>query len=867
MREEVIPRLREHLISRYPDYNEIEFAREVERLISRDFKPVAFVYGREDDTQLLELLGQLYEVEPSPQLLKKPIGTWKDGRGSAIINSAAGFMRKLREWGRLNVGIYLDKFAAIDIDDPSLLPPFSPPSTLTHRTGGGGQHLIYAITDEKDEEIAKKYKGILRQSERSHSEIRLKFKEVLITPPSLHPSGKRYERVVDTDPLPLKLALPFIQWIKGEIEWEKGEGSENLERGREIIEGLGILYNHLPPCVRYTLALPYVHGVKHIPNPFLLFFFRTIGVSEDDFVRIFLAFKIDADEKKTRKYAQRWTRIAEERGKGYISHGCEKLRAAGLCPGCELKGRISNPLSYYHYYNLKRVRVTLLQEEWELVPESLKIYFPHEKARRGQIESVMKLFELSLQGERLIFEAPTGYGKTAVIVALAKLFEQVKIPTLIVEPQRGLQDQIQKYGIYVLKGRKAYKCEVTGRTADVAPCLHPRYECENIDRCEYKKAWREAHMRLEEGKCVCINHGLYYHFRERAKRVIFDEFHSICANLSQEIWLQSCEQELETAEATVKFELSNRERELAEIEAYIESLDPEEDREEFEKAVKKREKLRSLINRLRFFLRTGCIVYTRKKRSEKRVFAKLEENVCANALLRRGYIGVSATPPRLVSQDIRIIPASYEVATKENAPIVYLPIVKLTVREALLTGNSNIRLAAETFCALLTILREESEDEKFIVHCGNTHDHMQILREVLSKKFKVLVHEKGKLDRTIREFRERNYDVLLVAAADVGYDFFDYHYQFIFKLPYENRNDPEWKAIEKKYGKEEADKRYHQKLIDRIVQICGRICRGREDWGITYILDSKFGELYERYRDFFPESFAKRLIFSESEEK
>jgi len=859
MKEEVLSQLRSHLLSQYPDYNELEFAREVERLISRGFKPVAFVYGREDDTQLLELLGQLYEVEPSPQLLKKPIGTWKDGRGSAIINSAAGFMRKLREWGRLNVGIYLDKFAAIDVDDPSLLPPFSPPSTLTHRTGGGGQHLIYAITDEKDEEIAKKYKGILKKSEKSHSEIRLKYREVIITPPSLHPSGRKYERENDVKPLPLKVALPFIQWLKG-------EESENVRRGREVVEEiLGRPYNCLPPCVRQALEIPYVHGVKHTPNPFLLFFFRTIGVSEEDFVRIFLAFKVDADEKKTRKYSCRWTRVAEERGQGYLSHGCEKLQAAGLCPGCELKGRIPNPLSYYHYYNSKRVRTTPLQEEWRVVEGSIKFFFPHSKARPGQVESVEKIFHLSLAGKRVVFEAPTGYGKSPVIVAVARLLWRERVPTLIVEPQRGLQDQLTRYGVFVLKGRKAYKCEVTGETADTAPCLHPGYQCEKKDRCKYKRDWETAHRILEEGGCICINHGLYHHFKDLARRVIFDEFHELCSSLSQKIWLQNCERVLATAEDTILHELSARENELRELEEYIESLDPYD--EEFKKAVKKRERLRSLINKLKLFLEAGCIVYEGEKERKRRVYAEMEKDKCARVLLKRGYIGVSATFPKPLPENVEVVEPGYDVATRENAPIVYLPIVKLTMREAVLTENANIQLAAEILNSFLLIIRENEEEEKFIVHCGNTHAHMQVLRDVLSEKFKVLVHEKGKMDETIRKFREGDYEVLLVAAADVGYDFFDYHYQFIFKLPYEDRNDPRWRAIEKKYGKEEADKRYHQELIDRIVQICGRICRGREDWGITYILDSKFGELYERYHDFFPESFAKRLIFSESKER
>jgi len=165
------------------------------------------------------------------------------------------------------------------------------------------------------------------------------------------------------------------------------------------------------------------------------------------------------------------------------------------------------------------------------------------------------------------------------------------------------------------------------------------------------------------------------------------------------------------------------------------------------------------------------------------------------------------------------------------------------------------------------IRMSEGNEEKFVVHCGNTRQHMLILKEVLEQHFKVLVHERGRMEQTIREFKEGDYDVLLVAAADVGYDFFEYHYQFIFKIPYTDRNDPEWKAIEQTFGKERADAMYYAKLVNRIVQICGRICRGREDYGVTFILDAKFEELYNKYQRLLPKSFRERLILPQFVQK
>ncbi|RLF39243.1 MAG: hypothetical protein DRN00_02370, partial [Thermoplasmata archaeon] len=494
-------------------------------------------------------------------------------------------------------------------------------------------------------------------------------------------------------------------------------------------------------------------------------------------------------------------------------------------------------------------------------PESVRLIFPFKRARPQQIACIEDLRKALSCGGKAILRAETGYGKSAIITTVAKLLPGV----LIIEPQKGLQDQIQRYGVFVLKGRSAYKCAVTGDTADKAPCLKKSYNCPLIDRCEYKRAWKEAIEKLQsdEPAPVCANHGLYYHLRRYAKHIIFDEFDVVCSQLCEEIWLRSQKSVPEPQERALFEEIKFLEEELRKLRDAIDSV--EYGTEEFTKLAKEIISTESRLSRLRLFTEGLCAVFERIRRGEKRVYAKMLEESCAENLLDYGCAGASATPPPV--GDVFVEP-EYRVSTQENAPIVYLPIVKLTTRESQLVQNANIRIAAEALLTLMQHIREsEGNEEKFIVHCGNTKQHMLILKEVLEQHFKVLAHERGRMEETIREFKEGDYDVLLVAAADIGYDFFEYHYQFIFKIPYTDRNDPEWKAIEQRYGKEWADRKYYAELVNRVVQICGRICRGREDYGVTFILDAKFEELYSKYQRLFPKSFRERLILPQFVQK
>jgi Rad3-related DNA helicase len=129
---------------------------------------------------------------------------------------------------------------------------------------------------------------------------------------------------------------------------------------------------------------------------------------------------------------------------------------------------------------------------------------------------------------------------------------------------------------------------------------------------------------------------------------------------------------------------------------------------------------------------------------------------------------------------------------------------------------------------------------KGIIHA--TYSVAQQLRELLADVQRLRWHDEAdKLD-VYRAFRETTEPVVLVASGLYeGIDLYgsDYQWQAITKIPYPSLGEP---AI--KFKAEKDPTWYQWETLKSVIQACGRICRGPDDYGITYILDSNWSRLY-----------------------
>jgi Rad3-related DNA helicase len=148
--------------------------------------------------------------------------------------------------------------------------------------------------------------------------------------------------------------------------------------------------------------------------------------------------------------------------------------------------------------------------------------------------------------------------------------------------------------------------------------------------------------------------------------------------------------------------------------------------------------------------------------------------------------------------------------------------------------------------------------KKFIVHCGNIGQHATRALQLLGAN-ECTIHEKGQLMQTIEKFTESDKRYLLVASAEYGLDAPWCDCQFILKVPFASKDD-HMKALEVKMGKTAFRKWYTMDALTRLVQQAGRIGRGYDSFGATFILDGKFREVYRQYQGAFPGWFKERLL-------
>jgi ATP-dependent DNA helicase DinG len=127
------------------------------------------------------------------------------------------------------------------------------------------------------------------------------------------------------------------------------------------------------------------------------------------------------------------------------------------------------------------------------------VMVPEVTLRPQQIEALERTWDALQSGAEVVFiEAPTGVGKSIIILALCRAGVAKQKSSFMVTPQRALQAQLGVWdGNEVMKGRGSYSCNIADVPANKAPCVissdvrKDRSECSN-ERCPYYNALETA---------------------------------------------------------------------------------------------------------------------------------------------------------------------------------------------------------------------------------------------------------------------------------------------------------------------------------------------------------------------------------------
>ncbi len=184
-----------------------------------------------------------------------------------------------------------------------------------------------------------------------------------------------------------------------------------------------------------------------------------------------------------------------------------------------------------------------------------------------------------------------------------------------------------------------------------------------------------------------------------------------------------------------------------------------------------------------------------------------------------------------------------------SRPVDFHPVAPLTLRKR--------HAHMPDIVAAVERIATHHAGEPGLVHL--TYDEVPEFQRFLTSA-RYLWHTRDSKQHTLQQYLEQaaagGGQVLMASGMREGVDLKGHlaRFQVVTKVPYPNLGvqavarrqelDPEW---------------YDLEAVKAIIQMSGRVCRDPTDYGVTYVLDPRFKELFERREYLFPAWFARSI--------
>jgi len=504
---------------------------------------------------------------------------------------------------------------------------------------------------------------------------------------------------------------------------------------------------------------------------------------------------------------------------------------------------------------------------------------------------------LSRREPYLFLEAPTGAGKSLLGVAFARL-KGARL--LYVVHTRQLQEQLARdFPAAVIMGRANYPtanashlacdaCELRPGRRHCPHCCSPGCQgetphCDAAARCPYLRARREA----EQADMAVTNTAYLLQDLEAGGSladgcdlVVIDEVDELPAALVQHLALEIAPTDLELLQLPPPQDpLSIREWSLwvqaalavlpERADALSRQLDEGNDPGERAQLALRLRRLEVLLPRLErlaeddpfswvascddlhrgpFLLRplwparyTSSLLWSRL---EGRVLFMSATVLDAAALARE--LGLRQGSWAFLSLPSPIPP--------ERRPVRYIPVASLS--------HDNTSASWPRAVAALDEVLALHPHERGVVHTQSYRLARYVLERSCHRGRLVGHSSAGERGQALASHGARRGAVLVSPSMQRGVDFAGDRARFavVLKMPFPNLGDP-WVAA--RLALPDGQEWYARETVRALVQACGRVCRGPDDYGITYILDAQFGRFLRRYRHLFPPWFLAALAAGE----
>jgi len=515
------------------------------------------------------------------------------------------------------------------------------------------------------------------------------------------------------------------------------------------------------------------------------------------------------------------------------------------------------------------------------VPSPASSAFPFARYRTGQREALDAARAAFADGHRIVVvEAPTGAGKSAIAVTLAREARSAYLLT----GQKVLQDQYQRDfdDLAMLKGRANYPCEVAPTHAAAAPCLagHTYPECA---ACGYFRAKDRA---LAAPRAL-LNYAYFLNelnyaggFRKR-DLLVLDEAHNAESMLMGFVQAQVTDAQLARAgvdlrlpgfpetEALFEFaedlrpRLAQRARELDGV-IGVGALPPDVELDQ----LRVRQWLDGAARRLGWLVdtRDDGVAWVAEHRFDGNgaavtfkpvAVAPFAEELLFDHADRALLLSATVLDPVTFLRGLGVDPeeaAVVQVASTfppERRPLVVRPVARLTRHHL---DRDLPKLVAE----VAEIIRDH-ETEKGVVHAHSYRIAAAVQRGLPADlRGRIVTHyDAGGRDAALEAHLTRpEPTVLLSPSMTEGLDLVGdlARWQVICKLPFPYLGDPQVAA-----RRAEDPGWYDWRTCLTLVQAYGRAVRSEDDHAVTYLLDADAPAFLKRQRGRLPAWFLEAV--------
>ena len=517
-----------------------------------------------------------------------------------------------------------------------------------------------------------------------------------------------------------------------------------------------------------------------------------------------------------------------------------------------------------------------------MIPCGVSTSFPYARYRSGQREALDAIRDAFEEGARtVILEAPTGSGKSAIAVALAR----EAASAYVVTAQKLLQAQYLRDfpDLALMKGRANYECLVADTHAAAAPCLIGRTfpECED---CPYFTA-KDVALAADT---TVMNYAYYLAETNHAggfgprELLVLDEAHNAEAALMRFVEVRLSDTDLQRAGVPERLPqgsdgtglidgaldlmpaLTDRRRALAgELEglpshgpraveglriqrwldgslAGLALLAESSDAGEAEWVI---EEGRDETGRILTFKPVDVSAF-----AEPLLFRLGERVLLMSATILD--IPTYASALGLHPDDVAVVrmPSSFP---PDRRPIVVQPTARLTMHHL-------ERELPKLVDAIADLMRDHGRD-KGVIH-AHSYRVARAIRDGLPADLaaRIVTHDDahGRDDALERHLASPEPTVLLTPSMTEGIDLVGdaARWQAICKIPWPYLGDPQVKA-----RRERDPDWYAWRTCLTVVQAYGRSVRSEDDHAVTYLLDADFPKFLKRERERLPEWFVEAI--------